>query len=370
MSQEFHDDVYNQIREVISRLQSPIEELSLLYSLLAAPLAYLKILPPKYLRYNPSAIPDGGFNLSKHVPALQRALLEHVLPTWAAVLDEEGSYEIVQQYFAPDLFMFAVPSAKEIAVYAYATILSLPLTEQSIRLLLLLTKTYSVDVLWDVAVLARTNTGPHKHTIPWEDCVKNIAAIPGRIANAYGGHLSGTVPHELEFGNYFTSLSVRYAWSSAGYLLTKLVNIGIFPSTAPVAPAQPSFFAANLDTIRLKLQSTPSYAKTWNTLLSSLSSPTTLRAIINSFFAHLAAIADMDGLSATRALVKREALLLQAMLGPAAKDTDVLDCALAGMVGRQWSIGHARVFVCWAAGADTGKPNSQGMFLITVAPYA
>lgn len=209
MSQEFHVDAYEQIRDIISRLQAPVQELPTLYGLLAAPLQHLKILPPRFIRYNTDSLPDNGLNISKHISALQRALLEYVLPAWATILDEEHSYAIVQQYFAPDLFSYAMPAAKEIAVYAYATILSLPLTEHSVRLLLLLTKAYSIDVLWDAVVRGRTKSGVDKHAMSWEDCVRNLSAVPGRVANAYGGHLAGSVPPDLEIGGYFNNMSVR-----------------------------------------------------------------------------------------------------------------------------------------------------------------
>lgn len=209
MSQEFYDTVYDQVRDIILRLQSSVQDLSTLYSLLAAPLHYLKILPPRFHKYNASPLPEHGLNLPKHIPILQRALLEHVLPTWAARLDEEDSYAIVQQYFAPDLFSYAIPSSREIAVYAYATILSLPITEHSVCLLLQLTKAYSVDVLWDTILHSRRTSNLQKHTISWEDCVRNVASVPGKVANAYGSHLRGVIPAQLEFGAYFNNVSIK-----------------------------------------------------------------------------------------------------------------------------------------------------------------
>lgn len=108
MSKEYLDSTYDQIRDVIHRLQSPIQDLPTLYGLLAAPLHHLKILPPRFHRYNAFTIPERGLSLAKHVPPIQRALLEHVLPAWATVLDEEDSYVLAQQYFVPDLFSFTV----------------------------------------------------------------------------------------------------------------------------------------------------------------------------------------------------------------------------------------------------------------------
>lgn len=59
----------------------------------------------------------------------------------------------------------------------------------------------------------------------------------------------------------------------------------------------------------------------------------------------------------TRALVKREALVLKSLLG---KDNDLMNGISAAMFGRHWSIGHARIFACWAAGADANNTDVKG----------
>ena len=209
MFREYEESTYNQIRDVIARLQSLIQDLPTLLDLLSGPLGALKIIPPQFLRHNISPLPHNALSLPKHIPLLQRALLEHVLPTWGPVLEENNSYELAQQYFAPDIFLMQIPAAKDVALHAYATILSLPLTEHSIRLLVVLTRTYPIDVLWSATVSRRKVTGSsNKSIVTWEDCVRSVVAVPAKVANVLGAKETA-VPVELEQGAYFNNISRR-----------------------------------------------------------------------------------------------------------------------------------------------------------------
>lgn len=208
MSTEYMDATYGQIRETISRLQSPVAELPTLLQLLAAPLACAKLLPPQFQGYNTSPLPHHGLNMPKHIPPLQRALLEQILPTWGPTLDTEKCFDLIQQYFSPDLFMTASAGAKEIAVHAYSSILSIPLTEYSIRLLVHLTRTYPVDVLWSIIVRGKQPAAAGRSSITWEDCVRDICAIPTKVSNALGERRV-PIPPELEYGPYFNNVSTR-----------------------------------------------------------------------------------------------------------------------------------------------------------------
>ncbi|PSR88877.1 hypothetical protein PHLCEN_2v5026 [Hermanssonia centrifuga] len=194
------DTTFAQIKDIISRLQSPVRDLHSLLSLLAAPLASIKILPPQFITHNVSPSPALALSISKHFPPLQRALLQYILPTWEAALLEENSYSIVQQYFCPDLIFFSTANVTEIAILAYSTILSLPLTEYSARLLVQLTKTYPVDVLWSVVVQGKRRDAD-KQMVTWEDCIRNVCAVPGKAANVFG--TKGDMPRELEHARDF-----------------------------------------------------------------------------------------------------------------------------------------------------------------------
>lgn len=208
MSRESGNSPDEQIRDVIARMQSRIPDLHTLLNLLAPPLDSLKLLPPRFVKYNISPLPRDVVYLPKHTPLLQRALLEHVLPAWGPMLDEENAYELAQQYFSPDIFLMSAPAAKDVALHAYATILALPVTDHSIRLLTALIKTYPIDVLWSATAGKRSREFHDKKSITWEDCVRNVAAVPGKVANALIGK-SATIPPELEQGIYFDNISKR-----------------------------------------------------------------------------------------------------------------------------------------------------------------
>ncbi|KIP04779.1 hypothetical protein PHLGIDRAFT_25407 [Phlebiopsis gigantea 11061_1 CR5-6] len=330
MSREFAETTYDQIQGVVTCLQSPVEDLTTLLGLLASPLDALKLLPPKFVRHNAFPLPPHGVNVPRHIPLLQRALLEHVLPVWGPTLDEERCYEIAQQYFAPDIFMMSLPVSKSIAVYAYDSILALSLTEHSVRMLTALAGTYPVDVLWASVFSSAKQESYDKAVITWEDCVRNIAAVPGRVANALASKTTA-IPPQLEAGPYFNSISTRSEiliaslpsrpsqdeLSSVVYLLTKLVNVGH--------------------------------------LLGSVPSALTLQSILTSLFAHLSTVDDLADSPRVRALVKREAALLKALLGRFNKDSDIVDGFVATALGRHWSVGQSRIFTCWISGARRGE---------------
>ncbi|CDO69030.1 hypothetical protein BN946_scf184834.g37 [Trametes cinnabarina] len=258
MSAEYYDANLAQIQEVISRLQSPIPDLPTLLTLLAAPLASIGLLPPRFRKYHTSPIHDEAFRLSRHAPLLQRALLENVIPTWEPVLVQENAYELVEQYFCPDAMSFASPLARQLALYAYSTILSTSLKDHAVSFLAKLVKGYPIDVLHDILFSQSKDGSLERHSITWEDCVRNVVAIPAKVAN-YAGQRHD-LPSGLEYGPYFMDVSKRVEqlifsarpelsqeWvSSIAYLLAKLVNVGVFPASPPALPGQPSFFQATL----------------------------------------------------------------------------------------------------------------------------
>ncbi|KAI0336269.1 telomeric DNA binding protein [Cubamyces sp. BRFM 1775] len=380
MSTEYHDATLAQIREVISRLQSPISDLQTLLSLLATPLASIGLLPPRFRNYEDSSIPPGAFNIPRHAPPLQRALLEHVLPTWERVLVQENAYTLIEQYFCPDAMSFASPSARQIALYAYSTILSTPLQDYSVHLLAKLVKGYPIDVLHSILLPHSSQVPSGRHSISWEDCVRNVVAVPAKVANYMGERRD--IPPMLEHGPYYTDVSIRMEHlifvsrtersqetiTSIAYLLSKLVNLGVFPTAVPALPTQPSFFQTALPTIRTRLSSDGSleYAATWTKLLASLPSSSNLRSILTSLFSHLAPIPSaLDASPHTRALCAREGLLLQNLLGSLLKtNSELIDSFSAVALGRNWDEGHARIFVCWAAGAHKRARNREGLEIL------
>lgn len=207
MPSQSSDEKSSQLRDIISRLESPITDVKNLQALLTAPLHSINILPPQYIRHNTHPLPTNSLIVAKHIPTFQRILLEHITPTWEPILKEDGSFNLVEQYFCPDAFSFTSPVSAEIAANAYSTILSLPLTSHSISFLIMLSKSYPVDVLWSSYFSKIQSNRRERHPITWEDCIRNISAIPSKVANALGP--TGDIPKELEYGPYFDNVSLR-----------------------------------------------------------------------------------------------------------------------------------------------------------------
>ncbi|KAJ7694168.1 telomere length regulation protein-domain-containing protein [Mycena rosella] len=358
-----HDRGASQVEEIISRLQTALSDLSTVLGLLCGPLECIGLLPPQFRRYNAEPLPPGAVNISRHIPAFQREILQHIGPTWESTLAEKEAAALLEQYFCPDAFSFASPVAGDVTLLAYSTLLSLPLTEYSIRLLVRLSERYPIDRLHS-AVFSRENNA--KQTLGWEDCVRNIAAVPARVANSLRGD---KVPLQLEHGFYFgavckrcecaiASLSpsprgVQCSVASMTYLLTKLVNVGTFPPTQPSSRSQPSFFQATIPQIRVRLiqENSASYSAAWARILRGFTSSFTLQSIVTSLFGSLDAKSGTDSSSRQRAMVKRESRLVLGLLGPVVSDdTELWESVSAVILSREWSEAHARIFVCWVAG--------------------
>ena len=200
----------DQIRDVVNKLKASIPDLPTLLALVSGPLDSIGLLPPHYAQYNtaPLSVP---VKVSRYFPQIQRALLEHVIPTWEAVLSQAQLTSLVEQCFIPDSFSYSKPAAGEVAVHAYASILSLPLTSYSINLLARLTKAYPLDRLHSCAFPHGDAGDAHlssaQSIVGWEDVVKNLLSVPARVANALEGKRG--CPKELELDIYSSHLSVR-----------------------------------------------------------------------------------------------------------------------------------------------------------------
>jgi telomere length regulation protein len=156
------------------------------------------------------------------------------------------------------------------------------------------------------------------------------------------------------------------------YLLTKLVNVGAFPTSKPTSPIQHSFFGSTLPTIRARLSkggtAAESYHAFWTTLLEALPSSFTLQSVLTSLFAHISVPhPPLDPSPSSRALVKREATLLLGIIGRLTDSKQyMLNSVSTAMLARDWSEGHARVFACWIAGATAGAVDTKGKCLVVV----
>ncbi len=217
-------DNQDQIKEIITQLQRTIENVQALLSLLTAPLDSLGILPPQFRKYNTNPLAPHSVNVLKHIPPIQTALLEHILPTWDTVLrgHKPNATHLVKQYFCPDSFVNALPVSGDLALKGYETILTGKLSPEGIKLLESITKDYPIDRLWTAVFggtisTLRTNSAqkdrdPAVRSLMWEDCVRDIVSIPAKVANAIGSHGDGRkldIPTLLENGLFLNEVCTR-----------------------------------------------------------------------------------------------------------------------------------------------------------------
>lgn len=187
------------VKQILDALQSPISDLETLLILLARPLESIGLLQTRFQRHAAEKLPRGAFNIPKHLPVIQRALLQNILPSWESTLDEGGASGILDQFFCP------VPSTSQNAVRtaleAYTTIFSIPFNAFSVRYLSQLTRSYPIKTLFDCIF---GSNPPNIAAICWEDCVRAVISVPTKIAN-FCRH-EHPVPDNLQYDTYITDL--------------------------------------------------------------------------------------------------------------------------------------------------------------------
>lgn len=103
------------------------------------------------------------------------------------------------------------------------------------------------------------------------------------------------------------------------------------------------------------------YSRCWTELFNILT-PQSLQKILTSLFASLSYPLASDTSGKARSEVKREARLLQIILGVFGEEgrAHVDEAAYNVIFGRPWDEGVTRVFVCWAAGNRSDASLNQG----------
>lgn len=200
------------VKQILDALQSPVPDLETLLILLAKPLESIGLLQTQFRRYTSEKLPKGAFNISKHLPVIQRALLQSILPSWESILYEGDALEIADSFFCP--IPSTLQNAAQVALEAYTTILSTPFNTFSIRYLSQLTRSYPIQTLFDHVF---DSNPPNIATIRWEDCVRAVISVPAKVANFCGkGH---PTPENLQYDAYITDL-----YSCTGDIVWRLGN--------------------------------------------------------------------------------------------------------------------------------------------------
>lgn len=186
-------------KQILDALQSPIPDLETLLTLLARPLESIGLLQTRFQTYASEKLPKGAFSIPKHLPIVQRALLQNILPSWEDALHEGEALGIADQFLCP------IPSnsqnAPRTALEAYSTILSTPFNTFSVRYLSQITRSYSIRTLFDCVFNVNS---PDIAAIRWEDYVRALISVPVKVAN-FCGH-EHPIPEGLRYDTYITDL--------------------------------------------------------------------------------------------------------------------------------------------------------------------
>ena len=187
------------VKQILDSLQSPIPDLETLLNLLARPLQSIGLLQTRFQKYVPEKLPQGSLSIPKHLPVIQRALVQTILPSWDSALHEENVQEIAEEFLCPT----SSPSrnATRTALEAYITILSAPFNTFSIRYLSRLTESYHIQLLFDCVF---ESNPPDIAAIRWEDCVRAMISLPTKVAN-FCGH-KHSVPGNIQYDTYVANL--------------------------------------------------------------------------------------------------------------------------------------------------------------------
>ena len=209
---------HDKIKQIITRLQQPIDSFQILLLLLTAPLDNLGILPPVFRKYNTDPLSVHSVDVRKHIPLIQHALLDHIYPTWNTVLHDHNpdATLLLSQYFCPDTFVNALPVSGSFALISYETLLTGKIGRVSIQLFQKLTQEYPIDRLWTAVFEEKSVMSQRdgdiltKQNLTWEDCVRNVVSVPAKVANAAGAIGENMdIPFALENGVYLNGVCRR-----------------------------------------------------------------------------------------------------------------------------------------------------------------
>ena len=199
-----HDDIH----DYLSRIASPIPDLTEVLSLLSAPLHALFLLPRNYEKYNthPFKIAPENRDVAKRLPAIHSALLTHVLPVWYEQLVKDKHDVLVVQLFAPEP---GLHYAGVVALAAYSSLTSHPLQDFCMPIMETLVKRYPIDVVYHLIFGKFSAIDSRKQVGTWEEFVRCAASLPTKVSNWAGRGDGRAVPKVLEIGNYFRGMCVQ-----------------------------------------------------------------------------------------------------------------------------------------------------------------
>jgi telomere length regulation protein len=202
MSGDGADDV---LRTCIEQLQRPVVDVQTLLSALCPPLEALGVLPTKFAQYVDVRVRPASRVTARHITRIQSAILEHVLPAWETELEKQHLGAVLGLWLCP-VRSEKGPGAGTIAVEAYASLLSLPITTQSLPWITRLVDAYPIEAVHSI-IFDHVTTDISKAQLRWEDAVRVITSVPAKAANALGT-LKLDLPPPLKYGRYMNRLFI------------------------------------------------------------------------------------------------------------------------------------------------------------------
>ncbi|KAJ8462624.1 hypothetical protein ONZ45_g17871 [Pleurotus djamor] len=293
-------DDHNAVRQFLLQLRTPITDLATLLSLLTAPLGLLGLLPPQFRRFHQDSSLPNGSIRSKHIPLIQEAILLHIIPALEPILRENDAISLVEQYFCPDAFWFSTPEAGDVALHAYSTILSLSITSFSLHLLAKLTRGYPIDRLYQ-AVFDRN------------DALRSGLHMNQKATLEWEDCVQNVVSVPAKVSN---------AAFQADLGIPQLLEHGVYLNNLCVRSEE---------------------------LIYTL------------------ACAPLGDGQTTKPdpSIKDDALLLKTLVGPLTSLREEIWTVLSTiMLSREWGEVHARILVCWAAGANESNMDEDALAIL------
>lgn len=167
------------LRETTSKLRQPLSDSSELVQLLDLPRELLGLTTQKN---GFASMSQHGLRLSARetrlISSLQEVLLSVIIPTWEALLNDEGRVGVIEDFFCPP--QTTVASCRQVALSAYLVLLSNPISNFTLRILPSLIATYPIDTLHSHIFLHDSKDG----IAAWEELVRVCAALPAKVANS------------------------------------------------------------------------------------------------------------------------------------------------------------------------------------------
>ncbi|KAG8886354.1 telomere binding protein [Tulasnella sp. 331] len=279
----------------------------------------------------------------------------------------------MNSYFCPSPNSQKTDAAGVFALHAFNSLLPLADDAYAIEILARLTREYTVLSIHSIIYFGSVTLPSTEREELWQDYVRSIFAIPGKVTNASGQN--GEIPQDLKYYAYFSKLLIEIEGllndlasrspsnsykDSLTHLVIKLANTGMLPSSTSHSPSQPSYFSINKEKTRKRLQSPSSGAQYSELLISLTASLPALVAqkFLTSLLNSLEWNSDLDISGSASRRIAKEAAFLEHIIGPLHADQAERWSLVSGtLIGRPWPEEVGRVLVRWAAGA--GDSNSE-----------